>query len=54
VEPSDHSVIDLDHYSEGQMPVDTPKIEEQLLSLHETITSAFKATTTDFARQAWL
>ena len=54
VEPGDHSVIDLDHYSEGQMPVDTPKIEEQLLSLHETITSAFKATTTDFARQAWL
>lgn len=53
-EPCEHSVIDLDHYAEGQMPVDQSKLEAQLISLHETITSAFKATTTDFARKTWL
>ncbi|MCE2577569.1 TIGR04255 family protein [Komagataeibacter sp. FNDCR1] len=48
-----HGVIDTDHYVEGRMPVEMNKLNEQLLSLHGTIKSAFGATTTDYARSAW-
>lgn len=52
-EPREHAVIDTDHYVEGPMMVEVDKLEEQLLSLHTTITSVFAATTTDHAREVW-
>jgi len=52
-EPRAHAVIDTDHFVEGRMPVDMEKLREQLLSLHATIKSVFKATTTDYARAVW-
>lgn len=51
--PREHAIIDTDHYVEGRMPVEIDKLNEQLLSLHATIKSAFGATTTDHARNAW-
>jgi uncharacterized protein (TIGR04255 family) len=52
-EPRAHAVIDMDHFVEGRMPIDMDKLGEQLLSLHATIKSVFRATTTDHARGAW-
>ena len=52
-EPRAHAVIDTDHFVEGRMPIDMDKLGEQLLSLHATIKSVFRATTTDHARGAW-
>jgi len=52
-EPQAHAVIDIDHFVEGRMPIDPDKLGEQLLSLHATIKSVFRATTTDHARGAW-
>lgn len=52
-EPREHAVIDTDHFAEGRMPIDTDKLSEQLLSLHATINSVFRATTTDHARSVW-
>jgi uncharacterized protein (TIGR04255 family) len=49
----EHAIIDTDHYVEEQMPVEMDKLNEQLLSLHATIKSVFRATTTDYARSAW-
>lgn len=51
--PCAHAVIDTDHYVQGQMTVDIDKIGEQLLSLHATIKSVFRSTTTDHARKTW-
>jgi uncharacterized protein (TIGR04255 family) len=48
-----HAVIDTDHFVEGRMPIDMDKLGEQLLSLHATIKSVFRATTTDHARGVW-
>ena len=52
-EPREHAIIDTDHYVEGRMPVEMDKLNDQLLSLHGTIKSVFRATTTDHARSAW-
>jgi len=52
-EPRAHAVIDTDHYVEGRMPIDVDKLGEQLLSLHATIKSVFRATTTNHARATW-
>lgn len=52
-EPCAHAVIDTDHFVEGRMPIDMGRLREQLLSLHATIKSIFRATTTDHARDAW-
>ncbi|MFN3882287.1 MAG: TIGR04255 family protein [Nitrincola lacisaponensis] len=49
----EHAVIDTDHYAQGKMPIDLERIEEQLLSLHATIKSAFNTITTDHARDIW-
>lgn len=52
-EPRAHAVIDTDHFVEGRMPIDMDNLDKQLLSLHATIKSVFRATTTDHARDAW-
>lgn len=52
-EAREHAIIDTDHYVQGRMPVEMDKLNEQLLSLHATIKSVFRATTTDHARVAW-
>jgi uncharacterized protein (TIGR04255 family) len=52
-EPRPHAIIDTDHFVEGRMLIGTEKLGEQLLSLHATIKSVFKATTTDHARRVW-
>ncbi len=51
--PLSHAVIDTDHYVEGRMPLDFDGIESQLKALHGTIKNAFKAITTDYARDQW-
>ena len=52
-EPRPHAVIDTDHFVEGRMPIDMDNLDKQVLSLHATIKSVFRATTTDHARDAW-
>lgn len=52
-EPRAHAVIDTDHFVEGRMPIDLDNLDKQALSLHATIKSVFRATTTDHARDAW-
>jgi uncharacterized protein (TIGR04255 family) len=52
-EPRAHAVIDTDHFVEGRMPIDMDSLDKQVLSLHATIKSVFRATTTDHARDAW-
>ncbi len=52
-QPQAHAVIDTDHFVEGRMPLGMDKLGEQLLSLHATIKSVFRVTTTDHARGAW-
>ena len=52
-EPRAHAVIDTDHFVEGHMPIDQDKLNDQLLALHATIKSVFRATTTDHARATW-
>lgn len=53
-EPREHAIIDMDHYVEGRMPVEMDKLNDQMLSLHGTIKSVFRATTTDHAHSAWV
>ncbi|MCL6537001.1 MAG: TIGR04255 family protein [Acidothermus sp.] len=48
-----HAVIDTDHFVEDRMPIDIDTLREQLLSLHATIKSVFRAMTTDHAHSAW-
>ena len=48
-----HAVIDIDHYIEGQIPLNMERAETQLISLHLGIKSAFFANVTDFAISAW-
>jgi uncharacterized protein (TIGR04255 family) len=48
-----HAVIDIDHFVEGQMPLDFKKINAQLAALHATIKLAFVATITDHAQAVW-
>ncbi len=52
-EPRAHAIIDTDHFVEGHMPIDQDKLNDQLLALHATIKSVFRATTTDYARATW-
>jgi uncharacterized protein (TIGR04255 family) len=52
-EPLEHAVIDTDHYVEGHMSLDINRLEDQLLSLHGTISDVFRAMTTDHARTVW-
>lgn len=51
--PYSHGVIDTDHFCEGSMPLQFDEIEAQLLSLHTQVSTAFKATATDYARKTW-
>ncbi|TAN13651.1 MAG: TIGR04255 family protein [Burkholderiaceae bacterium] len=52
-EAREHAIIDTDHYVQGRMPVELDELNEQLISLHATIKSVFRATTTDHARGVW-
>lgn len=52
-QPLEHAVIDIDHFVEGRMPIDMDKLNDQLLALHATIKSVFRATTTDHAHATW-
>ncbi len=52
-EPLPHAIIDTDHFVEGRMPIDIDSLDKQVLSLHATIKSVFKATTTSLARDVW-
>ncbi|WP_320150621.1 TIGR04255 family protein [uncultured Tolumonas sp.] len=53
-EPVSHAVIDTDHFVEGSMGLDLPKLEEQLNSLHTGVRAVFDAIITDKAKHAWL
>lgn len=48
-----HAVVDIDHFIEGQMPLDSERIKKHLTALHKKIKEAFKATVTDYAIKAW-
>lgn len=49
----DHAIIDLDHFVEGRMPVESKKVLAQLISLHGTLKQVFKAMSTNDARNVW-
>lgn len=48
-----HAVIDIDHFIEGQMPLNIKQTETLLSSLHSGIEKAFFAIITDFAKSTW-
>ncbi len=48
-----HAVIDIDHFIEGQVPLNIKQAEALLFSLHAGIKRAFFATITDFAKSTW-
>ncbi|WP_284317478.1 TIGR04255 family protein, partial [Klebsiella pneumoniae] len=48
-----HSIIDTDHYVEGNMSTDLQLIEKQILSLHSKVKEAFEGMVSDFARAKW-
>jgi len=48
-----HCVIDTDHYVEGNMQPDSEKINQQLLSLHGILKSAFESMVSPFALEKW-
>lgn len=48
-----HSIIDTDHYVEGNMATDLLLIEKQILSLHSKVKEAFEGMVSDFARSKW-
>ncbi|EBD6168979.1 TIGR04255 family protein [Salmonella enterica] len=48
-----HSIIDTDHYVEGNMETDLLLIEKQLFSLHSKVKEAFKGMVSDFACSKW-
>ena len=48
-----HAVIDIDHFIEGQMPLKFGEIKVQLTFLHSGIKQSFNSTTTNYARKVW-
>lgn len=48
-----HAVIDLDHFSERQMPMDFTKTNEELTLLHEQVEKVLDTITTDHAKLSW-
>jgi len=52
-DPTSHAVIDLDHFIEGQMPLDFEKIKDELNALHKHIKHAFNTSVTDHAKKIW-
>jgi uncharacterized protein (TIGR04255 family) len=48
-----HAILDNDGFIEGRAPVDVGAISAQLSTIHDAISAAFKAVTTDYARKAW-
>lgn len=48
-----HAILDNDGFVEGRGPVDVSAIAAQLAKIHDVISAAFKAVTTDYAREAW-
>ena len=48
-----HAVVDIDHFIEGQMPLDSENVKKHLTSLHKKIKEAFKSTVTDYAIKTW-
>lgn len=48
-----HAVLDLDHAVEGLVPLDFAKIGEQMQDLHDTLSGAFLAATTEYAHSVW-
>ena len=48
-----HAILDNDGSVEGRNPVDIGGISTQLGKIHDVISAAFKAVTTDHARKAW-
>ncbi len=48
-----HAVIDIDHFIEGQMPLDIGQTKTQLFSLHMGIKKVFESNITDYAKKVW-
>jgi uncharacterized protein (TIGR04255 family) len=48
-----HAVIDIDHFTENQIPLNWEQIKRDLTSLHRGITDSFQAIITDHARKRW-
>ena len=48
-----HAILDNDGFVEERGPVDVGAVAAQLSKIHDVISDAFKAVTTDYARKAW-
>lgn len=48
-----HAIIDIDHFTENQIPINLQRVMSNLTSLHKGITDAFQATITTHARERW-
>lgn len=51
--PSLHAVLDTDGFVEQRIPYSIDAVRKSLTDLHEIVSNAFKALTTQYARQKW-
>lgn len=52
-EPKAHAVIDIDHFTEAEIDIDTSDINSILTNLHAQIGKCFRAIATDHAFSRW-
>jgi uncharacterized protein (TIGR04255 family) len=48
-----HAVIDIDHFTENQIPINWEQVKSSLTFLHKGIADAFHSTITNHARERW-
>ncbi len=52
-QPKEHAVIDIDHFTQTELPADTQVISAQLIKLHESILACFSTIATPHAFERW-
>lgn len=48
-----HSIIDMDHFTDGKVDLDLEKLQDQFFSQHDAIRDAFRTTATQHALSVW-
>lgn len=51
--PLVHSVIDMDHFTDGKVDLDLEKLKDQFFSQHDAIRDAFRTIATPYALSVW-
>ncbi len=48
-----HSIIDIDHFTEGEIPLSFDELQSQFFSQHDAIRDAFRTIATEHALSVW-